>query len=191
MTERCQEPVIHFQTETYTATLREWLDVEGKHYLQNASPGCLWAVSARRQEVGLCGERVGVGPLLGLCLCGRPVARGLPQDGSTVEITRMVLVPGLPHGTASAMLRHAVEVARLRGASKVIAYHDRTRHTGCIYRKAGFRKAGTVKPRATGWGSRDGRKSAEYEATPKRRWELVLYPPNPGVMASRGCTQPR
>lgn len=73
----------------------------------------------------------------------------------------------------------AAEVARARGLSRLIAYHDRTRHTGCIYRKAGFRKDGRTAPKrdgATGWGSRSGRNESAVAAsfTPKRRWSLDL-----------------
>jgi len=57
----------------------------------------------------------------------------------------------------------------------LIAYHDRTRHTGCIYKKAGFRKDGTsLYTGQLGWGSREGRQSATNPATPKRRWRLDL-----------------
>jgi hypothetical protein len=110
-----------------------------------------------------------------MCLVGRPVARMLPQDGSVGEITRMVLLPGLPHGTASRVLVAAADYAKARGMASLIAYHDRTRHTGCIYRKAGFRKDGaTSAALGAGWGSRGGRTSAQYAATPKRRWRLAL-----------------
>ena len=56
---------------------------------------------------GLFGDTVAGGDLLGLCLVGRPVARMLPQDGSVGEVTRFVLLDGLPHGTASALLLRA------------------------------------------------------------------------------------
>lgn len=88
----------------------------------------------------------------------------------------MVLVEGLPHGTASMVLRRAAEIARARGMVTLIAYHDRTRHTGCIYRKAGFRKDGVSQhsARSSGWGNRSGRKSGALANTPKRRWRLDL-----------------
>ena len=56
----------------------------------------------------------------------------------------------------------------------LIAYHDRTKHTGCIYRKAGFRKDGVSQHVGVGWGNRPGRVSAALENTPKRRWRLLL-----------------
>ena len=147
-----------------------WL-ARSSHYINNPPPGCLFAVGAKRLVPGLFGD-VGGGPLVGLCVVGRPVARQLPQDGTMGEITRFVLVPGLPHGTASALLRRAAEIAPTRGVRVLIAYHDRTRHTGCIYKKAGFRRDGVVAKRTPGWNSRPNRKSADYEQTSKRRWRL-------------------
>jgi len=143
------------------------------HYLALPPPGCLFAIAVRPLARGLFGSE-GSGPLMGVCLVGRPVARMLPQDGTTGEVTRLVLSPGLPYGTASAVLRRAAEVAKARGMASLIAYHDRPRHTGCVYRKAGFRKDGASKARSSGWESRGGRPSADQPGTPKRRWVLGL-----------------
>tara|TARA_R100000700_G_scaffold37055_1_gene46891 strand:- start:43 stop:342 length:300 start_codon:yes stop_codon:yes gene_type:complete len=98
----------------------------------------------------------------------------LPQDGSTGEVTRLYLLPGLPYGTASAVLRKAATIAKRRGMHALIAYHDRSIHSGCIYRKSGFKKDGTSCPSGKGWGSRTQRKSAQYTTTKKRRWRLSL-----------------
>lgn len=168
--------MVVFEQLSYGVAERRWLDRVGKHYLQNAPPSCLFAVAARAACVGLFEDIPVGGALVGLCLVGRPVARAYPQDGSMGEVTRMVLLPGLPHGTASAMLRHVARVATLRGMRALIAYHDRTRHSGCIYRKAGFRKDGRVSPRPVGWASRSNRPSGEYQPAPKRRWRLELAP---------------
>lgn len=160
--------------DPYDDDAKRWLKRSG-HYLDNPPPGCLFAVVVRAASDGLFGEPMPASAPLGMCLVGRPVARALPQDGSVGEVTRMVLLDGLPYGTASAVLRKAAEYAQAMGMAKLIAYHDRTRHTGCIYRKAGFKKDGKTAPASgDGWGSRGGRKSAQYEATPKRRWALDL-----------------
>ena len=127
---------------SYTASVRRWLNRQD-HYLDNAPPGCLVCV------VVLTGYR-----LQGILLVGRPAARGLPQDGSWGEITRLWLEPGLPHGTASAVIRFAISLCRVRGMKRLISYHDRTRHTGCIYKKAGMRKECTTDPGRTNWGNR-------------------------------------
>lgn len=175
-TEGQEEVTPYLRVISYGRTEREWLDRVGKHYLQNATPGCLFCVGVFGCHEGLFGEDTEDGILRGLCLVSRPIARMLPQDGTVGEITRMVLTPDLPYGTASEVLRFAADRARERGMIRLIAYHDRTRHTGCIYKKAGFRKAGTYTPTGKGWASRpiNSDVSARYEPTSKRRWELIL-----------------
>ena len=158
---------------SYDASAKAFLAASG-HYLKNTPPGALFAIGLFASAPGLFGDPVATGPLLGLCLVGRPTCRHHPQGGGVGEITRMVLAPRLPHGAASLVLRRAAEVAKRRGMSSLIAYHDRTRHTGCIYRKAGFSKDGVTRPRAGTWGSRPMRKSAELDNAPKRRWRMDL-----------------
>ena len=160
---------------SYDDEAKQWLG-RTDHYLGNPPPGCLFAVGVRAFGPGLFGPTdVPVGPLLGLCLVSRPVARMLPQDGTVGEVTRLWLDPSLPYGSASRVLRHAADVARSRGMEALISYHDRSRHTGCIYRKAGFRKDGTTTPSGKGWGSRKRSDSAvSAGSTSKRRWRLDL-----------------
>lgn len=173
MAENELTPEVTIGLVKYNKYVREWFQTS-THYLNNAPPGCLFAVGVSRPVPGLFQDEVG-GELLGLCLIGRPVARMLPQDGSVGEVIRMWLAPGLPYGTASRVLRYAAGLGEARGMSSLIAYHDRTRHTGCIYRKAGFKKDGTSTPsKGKGWGSRSDRTSADYEPTPKRRWRLII-----------------
>jgi hypothetical protein len=161
-----------YRAEPYTAALRAWLGMTD-HYLGNPPPGAMFAVAVRLVTPGLFGPEPG-GELVGLVVVGRPIAPGLPQDGTTGQILRMWLAPGLPHGTASEVLRFTAWVAAGRGVESLITYHDRTRHTGCAYRKAGFRKDGVTHPGALGWGSRDGRVSGGLAPTPKRRWRFDL-----------------
>jgi len=164
---------LNFSVESYDDGAKAWLKRSG-HYLDNPPPGCIFCVVVRRGVPDLFGQPIGGSERLGMCLVGRPIARMLPQDGSVGEVTRMVLVDGLPHGTASAVLRFAGDAARRRGMAALISYHDRTRHTGCIYRKAGFRKDGkTTPPKGAGWGSR-ARRDTEAQAAPKQRWRLDL-----------------
>jgi len=163
----------------YTAGLRQWMNAGG-HYLNNAPPGCLYAVAVMHATDGLFDEPVGDGVVRGLCIVGRPVARALPQDGSVGEVTRLYLEPGLPYGTASAVLRAAGQIGRERGMQRLISYHDRTRHTGCIYKKAGFKRDGVVANAGKGWASRNRSQSAIQAAvTPKRRWKLELTKETP------------
>jgi hypothetical protein len=163
---------------SYNKEAKQYL-AESDHYLGKPPPGALFAVGVREGAEGLAGEVVGRGPLLGLCVVGRPVARMIAQNGSIGEVTRLHLASGLPWGTASRVLIEAAEVARARGMDALISYHDRTRHTGCVYRKAGFKKDGvTKKVKGKGWGSRERSDSTVASGmTPKRRWRLVLTPP--------------
>lgn len=165
---------VGFRAEPYTKDLRRWLD-RTDHYLDNAPPGAFFAVAVRDLSPDLFGGFTPAGNLRGLCVVGRPIARMLPQDGTWAEVLRLWLEPGLPHGTASAVLRTVIDECERRGRVKqVISYHDRTRHTGCIYRKAGFRRDGVTTPSGAGWASRARPASGAYEATPKRRWRYDL-----------------
>lgn len=159
---------------SYDDAAKAWLARSG-HYLDAPPPGALLAISVEPMTRGLFGP-VPSGELLGLALLGRPIARMLPQDSTWAELTRFVLVPDLPHGTASLALRVAVEVwcARPRSVA-MISYHDRTRHSGCIYRKAGFRKDGVTRAngRRGSWATRAGREqAASSEVESKRRWRI-------------------
>jgi hypothetical protein len=160
---------VAFAVESYCDEHRAML--ADSHYLAAPPPGALFVVAVRPQEQGLFGP-VAAGVLLGCCLVGRPVSPKLPQDGSVGELVRVVLAPGLPHGTASRLLLYAAGVARAQGMTALIAYHDRTRHTGCIYRKAGFRRDGTSHNTGRGWANRPKRRT--HVPTPKRRWKLDL-----------------
>lgn len=164
-----------YQIEPYTHAMRAWLG-QTDHYLGNPPPGAMFAVTVRELRPALFGD-LPTGPLLGAVVVGRPVAPRLPQDGSVGQITRMWLDPSLPHGTASNVLRLTMWAAFERGCRSLITYHDRTRHTGCAYRKAGFRRDGVTYPGVLGWGSRDGRASSELSPTPKRRWRVDLVKP--------------
>ena len=163
---------VGFVIEPYTDKIRALLNASD-HYLQNATPGALFVVCVRDMIPALFGEAPG-GTWRGVCVVGRPTAPALPQDGSWGEVTRLWLAPSCPHGTASAVLRRAFEHAAARGIETVIAYHDRTRHTGCVYRKAGMRKDIASNHSGTGWASRPGRTSGDLPNTPKRRWRIDL-----------------
>jgi hypothetical protein len=60
-------------------------------------------------------------------------------------------------------------------ADVLISYHDRSRHSGCIYKKAGFKKDGLTRAdtRRGTWATRAGRTQATSSELPsKRRWRL-------------------
>jgi hypothetical protein len=170
-------------TRTYDDRTKEWLAKSG-HYLDAPPPGALMCVSLESLTRGLFGP-VPSGELFGLALLGRPIARNLPQDGTMAELTRFVLVKGLAEQTASRVLRVAAELWSGRPLSQaIISYHDRSRHSGCIYKKAGFRKNGVTRAgtRRGSWSSRPGREQgASSEEPSKRRWRLDCADVRAGV----------
>lgn len=168
---------------SYDDNAKAWLAKSG-HYLKNPPPGCMVAIAVRPLIQGLFGPVPSDVALLGLALVGRPIARNLPQNGSWGELTRFALDAKLhadgPHGAgvASRVLEVVkIEFARRAGAAELISYHDRSRHTGCIYKKAGFRKDGVTRAgtRRGTWKSRKGReRAAQSESTSKRRWRWTV-----------------
>ena len=166
---------LHITRVSYTADLRVWMNDHG-HYLNNAPPGALFAVGVYAAVPGLFpGYTMPSGPIQGLCIVGRPVARMLAQDGTVGEITRLYLVKGLPKGTASTVLQYAADLARSRGMVALISYHDTEKHTGMIYQLARFRKDGITTPHLEGWASRPDRdQSATAGQSIKQRWRLTL-----------------
>lgn len=100
-----------------------------------------------------------------------PVARKLNWTGR-YELRRFAIAPDAPRNTASRMLR----VMRLLIARKMpdvailMSYQDLDSHTGAIYRAAGWEKVAENVVPEEGWQSREGRASAQSNAT-KVRWE--------------------
>lgn len=162
------------RNRSYDDATKAWLAKSG-HYLDAPPPGALMVVSLETLTQGLFGP-VPSGHLRGLAVLGRPISRNLPQDSTWAELTRFVLAKDLPRETASHFLRVAVELWCGRQRSEaMISYHDRSRHSGCIYKKSGFRRNGVTRPgtRRGTWGSRPGREQgASSEAASKRRWKI-------------------
>lgn len=178
-------------TRSYDDATKAWLAKSG-HYLDAPPPGALLVVSLESYTDGLFG-RVPSGALYGLAVLGRPVARNLPQNGTWAELTRFVLERRFEKDhTASHMMRVAAELWSKRPTSEaLISYHDRTRHSGCIYKKAGFRKDGVTRPgtRRGSWSSRPGREQgASSEMPSKRRWRLDAVDVRAGVALRDAAT---
>lgn len=161
---------------SYTDAVKKWIRVTAKHYLGKPPPGCFFAIALRPMIGGLFGDVPSDVTLFGAAVVGRPAARNLPQDGSWGELTRFALddTQGLPKGVASRVLEVTMQhFAKRAGAKEFISYHDRSRHSGCIYKKAGMKKDGTTRKgtRRGTWKSRPGREqAAASEVENKRRW---------------------
>ena len=104
-----------------------------------------------------------------VAIWGRPVARLLPQDGSCLELRRFAIAPAAPRNTASRMLGWMVrELAKGRGVTRLISYHDRDAHAGTIYKAAGW--VPTPAPSGGPW-NHPGRPRVASRITRKIRWE--------------------
>ena len=107
------------------------------------------------------------GQLVGVVMCGRPIARRL-HDGWTIEITRCAT-----DGTRNAcsfLYRAAVRVACAMGYRRIVTY-TLTSELGASLRGAGFREDGIV-PGKT-W-SRANRLRSTPMRGDKRRWTLEI-----------------
>ncbi len=107
------------------------------------------------------------GHLLGVAVCGRPVARRL-DDGHTLEILR-VCTTGTPN-VNSFLYARARKIARLLGYERVITYTLQS-ESGASLRAAGACATATV---AAGPWSRPSRPRAGQPVytAPKVRWEF-------------------
>lgn len=101
------------------------------------------------------------GKLVGVAICGRPVARRL-DDGATIEINR-VCTDGT-RNACSKLYGAACRYAKVKGASRVITY-TLASETGASVRAANF----TLDAENCGglqWSGKRKHKSSEF----KRRW---------------------
>ncbi len=105
--------------------------VTAHHYLSYAPPGCKFSL-------GVFSGR----HLIGVMIFGRPVSR-YEDDGSTLELTRMVLLDS-PKNSESRSLSLAEKwIKRHTIYRRLIAYSDVSQgHNGTIYRAANWRCLG-------------------------------------------------
>lgn len=109
--------------------------------------------------------------LLGVAICGRPVAR-LLDPRTTIEVTR-VATPGVDvdprcRGACSALYKACAAEAERRGFSRILTY-TLASETGYTLRAARWQPTGHV-PASEGWHSRD-REARATEREAKTRWE--------------------
>jgi len=110
--------------------------------------------------------------LVGVAICGRPVARAL-DDGETLEVIRCCTSPSAPKGCASFLYARSWRAARALGWARLITYTLQT-ESGASLRGAGWRLIGTLPARnAGGWQSRLGREWQPVVGQPKFRWEAA------------------
>jgi hypothetical protein len=109
-----------------------------------------------------------------IAIWSHPVNRSLPQT-EWLELRRLAIAPDAPKNTASRMI--AVMTRLIRKArpevSRLISYQDMEVHTGGIYKAAGW--TSDYVAHSASWTNNVRTRPAEQSASPKRRWEKVLY----------------
>lgn len=111
--------------------------------------------------------------LVGVAICGRPVARGLDPK-TWIEVTR-VATPGVDvdprcRGACSALYKACAEEAERRGFARITTY-TLASEEGYTLRAARWRPVATVSAREWSCASRPRDARPEVEAQDKTRWE--------------------
>lgn len=125
-----------------------------------------------RHNAGAKGHKFSVGladgdELVGCATVGRPVARGL-DDGSTVEILRVCVLPETKNGN-SMLYGACVRAAKAMGYKRIITYTLKS-ESGASLRASGFEQDAAVRYRS-GWDTPSRRRSNDqYPTGEKIRW---------------------
>lgn len=113
------------------------------------------------------------GALIGVCIVGRPVARGC-DDGQTAEVLRVCVLEGNPNAN-SKLYGAAARACKAMGYVKVITY-TLPEEGGASLRASGFVAEGETRSRPKGWNT-PGRPRTMPERYPegkKIRWVRYL-----------------
>ena len=105
--------------------------------------------------------------LVGVAICGRPVARML-DDGLTLEVLRVCT--DATRNANSLLYSRVKKIAQLMGYRKVLTY-TLTEESGASLRAVGAQKSGLVKPRE--W-SRKKRKRNSQDVYKKEKIRWIL-----------------
>lgn len=107
--------------------------------------------------------------LVGVAICGRPVARML-DDGETLEVTRCCVNDDAPKGACSFLYSRAWRATRSLGWSRLVTYTLQS-ESGASLRGAGWTVVGTIPARdPRDWQSRAGRDWQPVVGQAKFRW---------------------
>ena len=113
------------------------------------------------------------GELVGVAIAGRPVSRFM-DDGLTIEINRVCMLPEAPKGTNSFLYAACWRAWRAMGGLKAITYTLQS-ESGASLRGAGWKIVAETKP-SKGWSrpsmSHLNRVEDPIYAQPKFRWEV-------------------
>lgn len=110
--------------------------------------------------------------LVGVAICGRPVARML-DDGQTLEVTRCCVVDTAPKGACSFLYARAWRAAAALGWARLVTYTLQS-ESGASLRGAGWRVVNQAPgDQGTAWQNRPGREWQEVVGQAKFRWEAA------------------
>jgi len=109
--------------------------------------------------------------LVGVAICGRPVARML-DDGVTLEVLRLCVVDNSPKGSCSFLYSRAWRAASSLGWNRLITYTLRS-ESGASLRGANWKCVGATPgaKQGKGWTNRPGRDCQPVVGQDKFRWE--------------------
>lgn len=134
--------------------------------------------SYHRHAKRVCGHRFAIGAsdgdrLVGVAICGRPIAR-LAQDGTTSEVIRCCVLPDAPKGTPSFLYAACWRAWRAMGGRRLITYTLQA-ESGASLRGAGWKVIHEVTGRDdTGaWRNRPGREWRPITGQAKLCWEVA------------------
>ncbi|HYE77956.1 MAG TPA: hypothetical protein VEI97_08225 [bacterium] len=105
----------------------------------------------------------------------RPINRSLPVK-TWLELRRLAVAPDAPRNTASRMLAWmARDIARTRPeVVRLISYQDVERHTGGIYRAAGWVRGDQRAQAGKRWNHKTRSRNPDQSVSAKVRWEKHL-----------------
>lgn len=140
-------------------TLRQAQAFVNDYHRHNIAP------QGHKFSIGL--EKAGI--LIGVCIVGRPIARG-NDDGKTAEVLRVCVLEGSPNAN-SKLYGAAVRACKAMGYTRVITY-TLPEEGGASLRAAGFVAEGETENKPKGWDtpSRRRTKPERYPEGQKIRW---------------------
>lgn len=141
-------------------SLREAQNFVATHHRHNKPP------IGHKFSIGCASE----GTLIGVAIVGRPVARGA-QDGTTLEVLRVCVIPDAQKGSCSALYQACWRAAKAMGYRRLITYTLQS-ESGASLRGAGWTVVAELAPRNPNqWQSRQGRDWQSVVGQAKLRWE--------------------
>lgn len=115
-------------------------------------------------------------------VANKPLSVQLCPEGwkQVLNLSRMVLVPGIPKNSASFLLRHSINILKREQTWRCLVTFADTwqNHSGGIYRASGWTYLGLTNPKEV-WLDSDGKLTA-------RKWGAKFFTKQ--GMYDRGCT---